>query len=152
VLSGFSQGSVLATLARNFDTRVRAVYGQGIGVQYNAVDLRACMLDGAHTLPADRLRAVSGEVDAFLGGSASAVQGQQQELTGLTCAPGTTSCVRANGSGWRLVRNTEVSDGAADHCYMHNSKCAGALDTGWNTGPGEWGLNYNLDWLTGFTD
>lgn len=152
VVSGYSQGSVLATLARNFDGRVRAVYGQGIGVQYNAVDLRACMLARAHTLPDDRLRAVSGEADAFLGGSASAVQGQQQELTGLTCAPGTTSCVRANGSGWRLVRNTDVSDGTADHCYMHVNKCAGALDAGWNTGPGEWGLNYNLDWLTGFTD
>jgi hypothetical protein len=152
VVSGFSQGSVVGTLANNYDSRIRAVYGQGIGVQYASVDLRSCMLDGAHTLPSDRLRAVSGEVDANLGGTQSAVRGQEQELTGLTCTPTSTSCYRANGSGWRLPLNSEVSDGKADHCYMHNSKCAGSLDSQWSTGPGEWGLNYNLDWLTGFTD
>lgn len=152
VVSGFSQGSVLATLAKNYDGRVRAVYGQGIGVQYSTYDLRSCMADGMHALPSNRLRAVTGEVDGFMGSSRSSVRGQQQELTGLSCGSTATSCSRANGSGWKLALGSEVSDGQGDHCYMHNSGCLGSLDSRWTGGNSEWSLNYNLDWLTGFTD
>lgn len=154
VASGFSQGSVLATLGKDYDARVRAVYGQGIGVQYSFYDLRACMADGNHTLSSDRLRAVTGEVDGFMGSSQSSTRGQMQELTGLNCGSTATACANANGSGWKLVVGSEVKDGTADHCYMYEGGCtAGSrLDPNWTSGTAEWTLNYNLDWLSGFTD
>ena len=34
VVGGFSQGSIMADLARNFDTRVQAAWGMGDGVNY----------------------------------------------------------------------------------------------------------------------
>lgn len=43
VVGGFSQGSIMAVLAKNYDARVQAAYGLGTGVQYASTDLRQCM-------------------------------------------------------------------------------------------------------------
>jgi hypothetical protein len=152
VVGGFSQGSVLAILARNYDARVRAAYALGAGVQYSTYDLRACVASGKRTLPSDRLRAVNGEADGFMGGAESSVRGQLQELTGQTCTSTSTSCFRSNGSGWYLVKHAEASDGNADHCYMRHGGCvANQLDQKWLAGTYGWSLDTNLQWLTQFT-
>lgn len=153
VVAGFSQGSILAILARNHDARVQAAYGMGAGVQYSTYDLRACVANGNRTLTSDRLRAVNGEGDGFMGSTESSVRGQLQELTGRGCT--TTSCFASNGSGWYIVKNAEVSDGVADHCYMRaTGGCTGSqnsLDQKWLNGTYDWSSDTNLQWLTGFT-
>lgn len=153
-VAGFSQGAIMAILARNFDSRVRAAYGLGAGVQYSVVDLRSCVADGRRLLSSSRLRAVNGEADDFMGRSASLVRSQLQQLTGLTCTPASTSCFRTNSSGWYMVSRFETNHGTADHCYMRASGCAGSqnsLDSAFLS-TFLWSLDTNLIWLTQFTE
>jgi hypothetical protein len=155
VVGGFSQGSILALLAKNYDARVQAAYGTGMSNVYSTYDLSACVSNGKRSLPSDRLRAVDGERDNFAGGTQSAVQSSLQNVTGLACAAGSTACMNANGSGWIIVRNSQVADGSADHCYMRASgDCFGSqnsLDGNWNNGTANWSKDANLQWLTSFT-
>lgn len=155
VVGGFSQGAVIATLARNFDTRVQAAWGMGDGVQYSSFNLTSCMGNGNRSLPSSRLRAVDGEKDQFIGPNANNVRSQFLTLTGLSCGSTATNCLQANGSGWYIVQNAQVGDGSADHCYMRRTgDCGGSqnsLDAGWQTGTAPWELNANLDWLKTFT-
>lgn len=155
VVGGFSQGAVIATLAKNFNSRIQAAWGMGDGVKYSTFDLSSCMANGKRTLPSDRLRAVNGDKDQFTGNSEAAQQTNMQSLTGFTCASGATSCLQSNGSGWIIVQDNQVQDGTADHCYMRASGgCFGSqnsLDSGWQNGSNNWELGANLNWLTGFT-
>ncbi|QRK06660.1 hypothetical protein JQX13_42375 [Archangium violaceum] len=151
VVAGFSQGSIMAILAKNYDSRVQAAYGLGAGVEYSIYDLRSCVANGNRALPSDRLRVVNGENDAFMGSTELTVRSQVQEMTGLSC-PLATSCSRSNNSGWYIVENSEASDGDADHCYMRQGSCIGlTLDQKWRTGTYGWSLRTNLNWLTQFT-
>jgi hypothetical protein len=154
VVAGFSQGAVIATLAKNTDSRVQAAYGLGDGVKYSSFDLSACMANGKRSLHSDRLRAVNGDKDQFTGNSQSAQQTNMQSLTGFTCPSGSFVCLQSNGSGWIIVQDNQVKDGSADHCYMRASGgCFGSqnsLDSGWQSGTTNWELNPNLDWLAGF--
>lgn len=155
VVAGFSQGSIMAILAKNHDARVQAAYGIGAGVQYSTYDLRACVANGNRTLRSDRLRAINGEKDNFNGGTASAARSQLQELTGLNCGSTAYGCLNPNNSGWLIVKNSQVADRSADHCYMRRSgDCLGSqssLDAGWQSGTANWQLESNLQWLTTFT-
>ncbi|QDZ29767.1 hypothetical protein [Noviherbaspirillum sp. UKPF54] len=155
VVAGFSQGSVLALLAKNYDARVQAAYGMGMSNVYSTYDLSSCVSNGNRTLQSDRLRAVDGERDNFAGGSQSAVQSSLQNVTGVTCKSGSYSCLTSNNSGWIIVKNTQVQDGSADHCYMRKSgDCLGSqssLDSGWQSGTASWEMDPNLQWLTNFT-
>jgi hypothetical protein len=153
-VGGFSQGSILAILGKNFDARVEAAYAMGAGVQYDDYDLRACVADGNRALGSDRLRAINGEADGFMGGNADSVRAQLEELTGLTGTSGVYSAFRSNDSGWYMVSHGEVSDGEAEHCYMRNGGCGfnqDRLDSIWTSGGSRWSLEPNLDWLTKFT-
>jgi hypothetical protein len=154
VVGGFSQGAVIATLAKNFDARVQAAWGVGDGVTYSIFNLSSCMANGNRTLASDHLRVVDGEKDQFIGPTAANVRSQMLTLTGLSCGTA-VSCLQSNGSGWLIVQNAQVSDGSADHCYMRSTgDCGGSqnsLDQRWQTGTDPWELNANLDWLTGFT-
>jgi predicted esterase len=154
VVGGFSQGSVLATLAKNYAGQVQAVYGMGDGVQYSAYDLSACMADGTRVLDSDHLRLVNGQEDDFLGPERKKVIAQTVQVSGLACDKGQTTCLRDNGSGWVIVLNSQVEDGRADHCYQRVGGCFSSenvLDAGWENGDDPWELNTNLDWLTSFT-
>lgn len=155
VVGGFSQGAVMATLAKNFDARVQAAWGIGDGVIYSIFNLTSCMGNGNRALPSDHLRVVDGEKDQFIGPNAANVRSQFLTLTGLSCGTTAFNCLQANGSGWFIVQNAQVGDASADHCYMRRTgDCSGSqssLDAGWQTGADVWQLNANLDWLTGFT-
>jgi hypothetical protein len=161
VVGGFSQGSVIATLAKNFDSRVLAAWGMGEGVQYAIFNLRACMANGNHALASDHLRAVNGQFDQFVGSSLLNPNGgrqQAQELTGFTCGPSAFSCLQGNGSGWYIVRESEINGGQAEHCYMRQfrsnlAQCAlfpELLNDQWRNDAAPWSLNSNLDWLKSF--
>lgn len=162
VVGGFSQGSVLATQARNTDARVRAAWGMGDGVSYSVFNLNSCQANGNHTLAGDHLFVTNGQQDQFVGGglglsagNINTVRTQTQTLTGLSCGSTATSCLRANGSGWVIVQNNQVADGSADHCFMRASGnlCAGnqnTLDAGWQTGTANWQLGAALNFLNSF--
>lgn len=155
VVGGFSQGSILALLAKNYDSRVQAAYGTGMSNKYSVYDLSSCVSNGKRTLTSDRLRAVDGEKDNFAGGSQSSVQASLKSVTGLTCASGSYACMNSNNSGWIIAKNSEVADRSADHCYMRASgDCLGSqnsLDSGWKSGTANWQMNANLEWLDKFT-
>jgi hypothetical protein len=153
VVAGFSQGAVIATLAKNTDSRVQAAYGMGDGVMYSTFNLSSCMANGNRTLQSDRLRAVNGQADQFTGDTEAKQQTNMQSLTGFTCASGSTSCLQSNGSGWIIVQNAQTEADDADHCYMRDGGCnasQNSLDTGWENGTANWELNANLNWLQGF--
>lgn len=154
VVGGFSQGSLMAILAKNHDARVQAAYGLGAGVQYSSYNLRSCVANGNRSLPSARLRAINGEADDFMGGSASGVRAQLQELTGASCGSTAYGCLGSGGAGWVMVKHSQVGDRYAEHCYMRRSGgCVGSqgsLDAGWQGGTQDWQLESNLNWLSGF--
>ncbi|MGY4831495.1 hypothetical protein ACVNIS_23190 [Sphaerotilaceae bacterium SBD11-9] len=154
VVAGFSQGSVIAINAKNYDSRVRAAYGMGAHNLYSIYSLTSCMNNGGHTLSASNIRIVNGETDTFPGGTPSTVRSSSQSVTGKSCGSSAYSCLNTNGSGWIMVRASDVADGSADHCYQRAAgDCVGSensLDNGWRNGTGAWGLKTNLTWLAGF--
>jgi hypothetical protein len=154
VVAGFSQGSVIAVNAKNYDARVRAAYGMGTHNKYSFYSLTSCMNNGGHTLASTNLRIVNGDNDSFAGGTASSVRSTSQAVTGKSCGTGAYECLNTNGSGWIMLRGSQVGDGSADHCYQRAlGGCTGSqntLDSAWRNGTGNWGLKANLTWLNGF--
>ncbi|WOB08250.1 hypothetical protein [Piscinibacter gummiphilus] len=151
VTGGLSQGSIVSVLSRNYDSRIRASYGQGTGTNYSIYNLSSCMNNGGHTQAADRIRIVNGESDSFVGPTASNVRTASQAITGLSCGSSALSCFRSNGSGWYIVKGAEVEDGSADHCYMLVGGCtARTLDNGFKTGSAAWQMDANQNWLKSF--
>ncbi|MDV0438785.1 hypothetical protein [Xanthomonas sacchari] len=156
VTGGLSQGSIISVLAHDYDPRVAASFGQGTGATYTAYyNLASCIADGNHSLPSDRLRIINGERDMFVGGTENIARTQAQLVTGLRC-DGQQSCFRSNGSGWYVVKDREVQDLYADHCFMGfggypGTQCAGVLvDGNYRSGTAAWALNPTLDWLKTF--
>jgi len=152
VVGGFSQGALLGILSRNFDSRVEAVFAAGAHKNYIIYNVNACVGNGNRALPSSRLRVINGENDLYGGGTQSAVRTSSVAVSGYQCTG--TSCLQADGSGWRMVLKSEVQDGSADHCYLRANGCLSnqnKLDAGWLTGTAAWTLNANLDWLTQFT-
>lgn len=153
VTGGLSQGSIVSVLSRNYDSRIVASMGQGTGTNYSIYNLSSCMKNGGHTQPADRIRLINGEGDTFVGPTASNVRTSNQTVTGLSCGSSAYSCFRPNGSGWYIVRDAEVNDGVADHCFMLQGGCSATLtiDTGYRDGAAAWQLAATLDWLKTYT-
>lgn len=154
VTGGLSQGSIISVLSKNYDSRIRASMGQGTGATYTAAyNLSSCMANGSHAQSGDRIRIINGEQDMFVGGTVYSAAASGQLVTGTTCAAGTTNCLRANGSGYYVVRNSEVADLAADHCFMGYGgvvgvQCSGQLvDPYYQSGSGAWGLTATTNWL-----
>jgi hypothetical protein len=154
VTGGLSQGSIISVLSHDSDKRVRASFGQGTGSTYTSYyDLSACIADGKHTQHGDRVRVINGEHDMFVGGNQSIAASL---VTGLSCAEGKQSCFRDNGSGWYIVKDSEVQDGYADHCFMGYGgnpayQCSGPyVDQNYASGYKGWELNPTIDWVTKF--
>jgi hypothetical protein len=156
VLQGLSQGAMLATLARNFEPRIRAVYSQSQFNRTSGISFANCINNGRRTLPADRIRIVNGESDTTPLGSRdpNEMRRELQAISGASCAATDYVCLRPNGSGWYMVRDAEAQDGVADHCYHHVNGCslAPTLDAGYAPPAATpWSLTANLDWLKQFT-
>jgi pimeloyl-ACP methyl ester carboxylesterase len=156
VTAGHSQGSAMAMLAADYDSRVRAALALGTGFDLvgPGLNYEACLVD-ERVLPPDAVRAVNGESDATYG---SAMSDQLNLLTGMNCAAGTT-CLRANGSGWVLAPDDEATDGLADHCYMgvvpsgeSGSGCLYPSDPVWLSADVAWGRKAGADFLQAFVD
>jgi hypothetical protein len=159
VTGGLSQGSIISVLSRNFDSRIRASFGQGTGSTYTAAyNLQSCMANGSHSQPGNRLRIINGERDMFVGGTESVARSQAILVTGINTCGSAQSCFNANGSGWYIVKDTEVLDLYADHCFMGYggtaiAQCAGApVDSNYQYGNNQWGVKASINFLKGFTD
>ncbi|MEE7502562.1 hypothetical protein [Methylobacterium mesophilicum] len=157
VTGGLSQGSIISVLSHDYDSRVRASFGQGTGSTYTQYyDLSSCIADGKHTQSGSNLRIINGEHDGFVGGSLAVAASQAALVTGLSCSSGSQSCFRTNGSGWYVVKDSEVQDGYADHCFMGYgglpyTQCMGLyVDSHYASGRTGWELNPTMDWLAGF--
>jgi hypothetical protein len=159
VTGGLSQGSIISVLSRNYDSRVRASFGQGTGTTYTvAYNLASCMTAGRYTQSPDRVRIINGEGDLFVGGSEATARASAQRVTGLNCT-GRQSCFRSNGSGWYIVKHYEVLDLFADHCFMGYggtaiAQCAGIAlsDANYVLGNNQWGVKASVNFLKGFSD
>lgn len=158
VTGGLSQGSIISVLSKNTDARVRASFGQGTGSTYTvAYNLESCMADGKHKQTGDRIRIVNGERDMFVGGTESVARSQAELVTGLKCT-GKQSCFRSNGSGWYIVKDAQVYDLNADHCFMGYGgvigvQCSGLLvDPGYQYGSEPWQVKATIAWLKTFVN
>ena len=155
VTGGLSQGSIISVLSRNFDSRIRASMGQGTGSTYTvAYNLESCMANGKHTQPGDRLRIINGERDMFVGGTEAIARSQATLVTGRSCT-GATECFGSNGSGWAIVKDYQVLDLYADHCFMglgtYGAQCTGLpVDSNYQYGSGAWALPATTNWLKSF--
>lgn len=157
VTGGLSQGSIISVLSKNYDGRVRASMGQGSGATYTtAYNLSSCMSNGSHAQTGDRIRIINGQTDMFVGGTVISAGNSGKLVTGKSCTTGATSCLNSNGSGWLVVRSTEVSDLDADHCFMGYGgvvgvQCSGALvDPIYQYGSSAWALPATTAWLKTF--
>lgn len=172
VTSGHSQGSMVASLAKNHDGRVNAsvgyATGYAVGLRVNglidvAIVVDQLILDGARALPNDRFRVVEGESENIIGGyrndAGVLVPGpeplqQVKEVTGMDCGASTGACFRSNGSGYYLLADSETTAGLAGHCFPgigDAGDCsAGPLDPRFTDGPGAWAMPAHLSWLDGY--
>ncbi|MET0335203.1 MAG: hypothetical protein ABW190_13095 [Rhizobacter sp.] len=154
VVAGFSQGSVIAINAKNYDSRVRAAYGMGSHNLYTTYVMNSCMNAGNYTLNKNNVRIVNGQSDAFPGGTATTVRSSSQSVAGKTCGSTAYECLNTNGSGWIMVRDSAVGDLSADHCYQRSGGgCLASenlLDNAWRNGSANWGIKANLTWLNTF--
>jgi hypothetical protein len=149
VVSGISQGGAMSVLAKNYAPQVQAVYALSIGT-FNSVgfiNLSSCLADAVTAITPDRLTVINGASDpAFVG------QDPIMNLSGVTCAPGTFQCWSPTGSGggWYIVKDSQVQDRSADHCYPLVGNCTSPFDFdhGWfYEAANNWSLKPNLDWL-----
>jgi len=155
VTGGLSQGSIISVLSRDYDSRIRASMGQGTGSTYTAAyNLQSCMANGKHAQPGSNLRIINGERDMFVGGTEAIARSQAELVTGITCSGlSPTSCIKSDGSGWAIVKDANVLDLYADHCFMglgtYGAQCTGvlAVDTNYQYGSGVWALPATMTWL-----
>jgi hypothetical protein len=152
VVSGFSQGANMASLAKNYDSRMHAAYliGHG-GKGASGINLQSCLQDSATAFAPSEGRAVDGDHDQYFGTTPDGVRTQLQIAMGVSC-PGAWNCLQADGSGWYMVQPAQLVDGSADHCYFYNganSTCStfNGLDSNWANNATAWEMNPDLDWL-----
>lgn len=138
---GHSQGAYVGVAAARFDPRVRAAWATGYGG------------DASTTLSPNRLRVVNGEADTNNG--TPEVLNMITGLTPADCADGASECLRPDGSGWIIVRKTDLADpesSSADHCWFDKRACLDstiALEPTWvdRGSMKPYALELNADWL-----
>ncbi|MBF6157757.1 alpha/beta hydrolase family protein [Nocardia cyriacigeorgica] len=105
---GHSQGGAVAHLAPNHDPRVRAVWTTGYAG------------DMASVLPVNRLRVLAGENEN--NGKPEILNKAAGFTPGECPDDGRSHCLRADGSGWIIVRDADVAT-TADHCWFYRHTC-----------------------------
>lgn len=152
VVAGFSQGANLASLAQNHDVRVKGAYLLGHGHKAgNHMEVKPCMEASATKIASEDVRSINGEHDGFFGMEIGKVRRQLEVVSGLSC-PEQTSCGAPQAGGWYIVRDAQLTDRTADHCYFLDAAdgfCRNfkGLDATWTSGSEPWAMNPNLDWL-----
>jgi hypothetical protein len=142
VTAGFSQGAVLAAVARNYDTRVRGTWALGFS-DFDAQGFALpCLRQGAGALGATGVRLLSNNRIRLTNGinqfafftvlqdflpSYNRMTGRNCSTTVTGGVPATTNCLNGpNTSGWKLALGTtppgftpEVTPpNPAQHCFL----------------------------------
>jgi hypothetical protein len=135
---GHSQGALIAHSAARFDERVRAVWTTGYG-------------GSDQPLPSNRLRVVNGENDPT-----NAPVATLNTVAGFSASEcpddGRSECLRDDGSGWILVRESACELNSADHCWFDKTSClanAVTLEPAWvdRDSTAAFALEANADWV-----
>ena len=145
VLAGFSQGAAIAGRTKNLNPAVQAVWGMGLSGP-NIPEARATP-SGTRALPNNKLRINVGQNDIVTNSAGVPDLSALNAMTGQSCTA--FNCLRADGSGYYVVSNSEVSSGLATHCYQFvNPACS--LTPTFNSqfigGTLPWSLTPNLSW------
>jgi hypothetical protein len=136
---GHSQGALLAHIAANFDTRVKAVWTTGYGGNDNPA------------LPYSRLRVVNGEADTM--NAAHATITKAAGFAPSECPDDSSDhCLRPDGSGFIVVRKSACVTSSADHCWFDRRSCVDSaitLEPHWFDASSTelFALESNADWL-----
>lgn len=163
VVTGYSQGGAIATVANNYTQNVKAVWANGLSAyiyprEIVPADTMAAPY-GTRVLPNDKLVITMGQASSLWGKKLLKEDlPSLKQLTGADCGEA-YDCIQPNGSGYYVVSNSEVQDGTADHAYWMqvNRWSKGALsftlnpkspDPGFlETSSTKWSLKTNLNWL-----
>ncbi len=138
---GHSQGGAVAHLAPNHDSRVRAVWATGYGGDMPSV------------LPVNRLRVLAGENED---NGKPEVLNKAAGFDPQECPDdGRSQCLREDGSGWIIVRKSDVET-SADHCWFYRRTCWAAetfLEPSWTDrgSPKPYAIEPNADWVAEVT-
>lgn len=132
---GISQGANIAILAKNFHSQVVAALADSPGDRVNRSNFEACINKG-RKLPQTALRITMGEQDEIVGRSAKAGAERYEfmwemgaRMSGRRCVDEKTkakltSCYdKTRGHGFSIIKNEELGDGLADHCWMLEGGC-----------------------------
>jgi len=160
VVIAFSQGTVVGRQADNWlRPYIRGAYflGSGNRPRGGPVCGRQDWYCNESTypgvIPGNIVRFMTGEQDTFFSRpqndaarcdmlSAEDTRTQNEKISG--CTSPTDTCELIGGGGWRVIRNSLVEDGIADHAYFNG-------DSKWRDGRSDltmgWTLADNLDWL-----
>jgi hypothetical protein len=153
VTMGISQGGAMAILAKNYAANVKATLALSISdtrrLGEGMLSFGACLDKPYTAIPANRLTIVNGISDTLVGG-----QSPLMRVAGLYCPERSYQCwnTSMSGAGWYIVRDSQVIDGVADHCYVLKGGCllGRAIDDNWLTDVDDWEMKPNLDWLATF--
>jgi hypothetical protein len=136
---GHSLGGFVAHAATRYEPRIRAAW------------LTGCCGNVDGTLPVDRLRIVNGEADTL--NVAVPTMNAHLGFTLEQCPDdGRNECLRADGSGWIIVRRADCVLSSADHCWFDKANCLDALpmlEPSWidPASPHAFALAKNADWV-----
>lgn len=136
VTSGHSQGGAMALLGYDYDPRIAAAHAWGTGN------------DVPFTMPKSKIRVIAGETD-----TQKKTPTDLNAMTGLNCKDQWECFIGPNGNGWRRVRNDEVEDKDADHCFTTNGGCLALirpLDKNTLNASKNWSYPANVTWLKNF--
>jgi hypothetical protein len=135
---GHSQGALFAHAASSFDARVRAVWTTGYS-------------GGSYPLSDNRLRVVNGEADTM--NASWMTLNDASGMTATDCPDdGRSACLRADGSGWIVVKAADCQLSSADHCWFDRTSCGAAaisLEPNWIAASSDkpFALEANADWV-----
>ncbi len=163
LVTGFSQGGIIAAMAKNYNSDVKAVWGIGLNASIFPRDrvfkdvLPAPY--GNRALPNNKLVINMGEAsNTWTKKPIAEDLPSLKQLTGVNCGSN-YDCLQPNGNGYYVVSNSEIKDGVADHAYWMK------VNPSWKKGlsftfspdqldPGfqppattQWSMIRNLDWL-----
>ena len=154
VVSGFSQGAQLTSLAKNYAGNiVKAIYESAGGNRLTLTGIGPgfvkCLSHEYLTIPTIDIRSVIGESDDYFGRTQPGLQHQQEAITGQICSNGTYNCMNSDGSGWYILLNSQPASGKAIHCYAYqNANCSiQGFDDQYSSSTSPWSLTSNLNWL-----
>jgi hypothetical protein len=137
---GHSQGALISVDAAQYDHRVNAAFATGYASSSPAP---------APTLAFNRIRLANGENDSP--NNNTSYMNNAVGVTSQDCPGAVDQCLRPDGSGWILVRQAQLLQNQADHCWFGKTSCSANnenLEPNWTPGTtSPFSLAATANWL-----